>query len=559
MAAELQRLEGKAGGVIEDLAGATTTESGEGSKWAKVRSQHRNLKLNMAKSRLKHMDLYQKLEPDVQVALLDAVNYRGIMPRGTVIFKQGDVPGKDDPGDCYIIMSGEVSVWVALSEERAVPEDDDRRRRTAPSSPTNGAGMGTLPDAGSGSPKSPSRGHAVLGVSNRKESDEVCTSTGDQHWGSQVAAIGPGSLLGSHALLRGEPRNATCVASLDCEMLSIRSFDFDRVLKPVFANKKDEKEVFLLARVPGLAHMEHFKPETMVPNFLQGYYNKRHIFWNQGLSIESPELYVVLKGVVEVRHQRVTGEPERVISTLLPGAVFGTYSGQPEPFKVCVGARASCDVYQARGEGYRRLPASVRQAIQEHISQANDLHLERTWPAEDGGYGNKEWWAESEGIQHLFGSKAKTRSASLAERHNKQPVTVTGRHQLREAAKQLAANPTKTPKAATFQGSWKNWTHHGRAHIQSLIFEDMAPLAMEGRLPVYKDLSGWLKPCPSAAPPSRRPDSATTRSASAGMLPEQRRPGSCASSSTERSGSRGRQPQARVGPNLKNGDAALSL
>lgn len=576
--AEAQRQNGpdNEGGFLLDGVVGSSRESpealpGPSSRWKKVRSKRKELRLCMAQDRLKTMPLFTNLEPKVQAELLDAVNFRGAVPRGTVLFRQYDMPGKDDPGEVFIIVSGEVSVWMHPSEEfpafSNLHDSGEPRSPSSPGPPDSQRRGGALSPGGRRGSVMDAR-QLILEAQQAAADIDPSKNEPKSH-GVQVSSIGAGTLLGHHALIHQEPRNATCIAALDCDLLVIPRLDFLRVLKPALANVKDEKEVFLTAHVPGLGQMA--EPELVIPNFTQLFYKKGHVFWQQGLTVEAPVMYVLLKGVVEVRHRRRADEPDRVISTLMPGAVFGACSGQPEPFTVCASSKHACDIYEARDGEYRRMPAFIRKVAEEHLQRTNSLHLQRTWPSEDGpsAMRKKEWW-EDEGAQHIFGPRRPMRLSTPSSRggscgnseRRKAPPQV--RHQLQEAADELVQNPWKAPK--NYNGSWKDWTDHGRAHVQQLIFEDMAPLAMEGRLPEYKSLSGWMRRCertgPPASPPSRHEGSTMrsvglTSSTMSTSTTESWRPKS-SSSSTRPCGSRGqrRKNPSRLGA-LAASDSAL--
>mmetsp|Transcript_18352 Transcript_18352/g.42867 ORF Transcript_18352/g.42867 Transcript_18352/m.42867 type:complete len:650 (+) Transcript_18352:136-2085(+) len=316
---------------------ANASDSTPLQNWNLVHDELKKIRTVRAKEQLKEFQVYKQLKPAVQEQLLECVKYAKL-DNGTPLFMQNSVPGVDDPGECYFILSGEVSVWVSSEEER----------------------------------------EEAKGVGRRDSDPQV--------WlGKCVATVYSGTLLGQVALMNGQPRNATCLCDGDLELLYIRKSDFMRVLRDSMENILDSKGQFLEKHVPGLRKLTDVKSEHVLHNFHRRIFKRGHTFLQESVTPTETALYVIHKGTVEVRAKGF------LVGALIPGALFGTSPAHnlAEEFTY-VAARASVEAYEVHGRDVQKLPLSLRQDIFKHVSSLRLWHRRRLKEAGSTGPAGKK-------------------------------------------------------------------------------------------------------------------------------------------------------------------------
>eukprot|EP00971_Amphidinium_carterae_P001673 33611-Amphidinium_carterae.1 len=206
-------------------------------------------------------------------------------------------------------------------------------------------------------------------------------------WGNLVASVHAGTLLGHLALMRQQPRNATCVAAMDtevlitvlsqvspnlshaawlqpwlqlrkrhpsvrlcrwqllvsiiaCKVLVLRKVDFLRILKDYVEVMKDSKAEFLSNHIPGLTKLPAAKSEYLLHNFEKTTFERDFVFYEEGEPSTEKAVYVLAKGSIEVSSNGHT------VGVLVPGAVFGSLeSGTLQAFTLSVAHQSSCLLY----------------------------------------------------------------------------------------------------------------------------------------------------------------------------------------------------------------------
>lgn len=158
-------------------------------------------------ARLAQVDFLRSLPPGEMEPLLPHVRPVQV-PAGQVIFQRGD------SGDAlYIIGRGQVEV---------LPD------RLTPAAPE--AASGSAPRPGSATATS----QEAVGVDDdgrvnpAVEAEHPAAASGERP--AVLARLGPGSSFGEMALLSGEPRSATVVASEETDLLRIEKEDFDHLI-----------------------------------------------------------------------------------------------------------------------------------------------------------------------------------------------------------------------------------------------------------------------------------------------------------------------------------------
>jgi len=326
-------------------------------RWSRVAESMGDMKLLWAKEKIKEFTFFQQLPSHVQSQLLDVVYYNKLS-EGTPLFMQGDKPGIDDVGESYIVLNGEISIWVAPSapSNKVVPQTSPKaaelpRRR-----------MSRL----SSSSSLLSEDEADRTESDKDSLDNDCEA---ETWGNLVASVHAGTLLGHLALMRQQPRNATCVAAMDTEVLVLRKVDFLRILKDYVEVMKDSKAEFLSNHIPGLTKLPAAKSEYLLHNFEKTTFERDFVFYEEGEPSTEKAVYVLAKGSIEVSSNGHT------VGVLVPGAVFGSLeSGTLQAFTLSVAHQSSAELYEVRGKDVLKLPHSLRQDIATHIQHSHMWH-----------------------------------------------------------------------------------------------------------------------------------------------------------------------------------------
>lgn len=265
----------------------------------------------------------------------------------TILFHQGD-----PPGNCYVVLSGEVAIYEKNSEERVVtpgpPATPDStapserrglsRSRTLPSLKRQGT---TSASSRLWSPEDEEAADATLsrspsrGPDNEEEEEEavgVALGNGSSGVGEmtslgiQMAVLRPGTLFGELALLNDQPRSATSKCLAKTDLLVIRRLDFDNILREEMLRKGDEKFRFLMAHVPGMREVAIPKPAAAGLGaklhasfyFRKACFQRGHAFLREG-SMTEPSIFVLHRGAIEFRRLDEQGAPAAASAVALLG------------------------------------------------------------------------------------------------------------------------------------------------------------------------------------------------------------------------------------------------
>mmetsp|Transcript_90624 Transcript_90624/g.233934 ORF Transcript_90624/g.233934 Transcript_90624/m.233934 type:complete len:580 (+) Transcript_90624:154-1893(+) len=410
---------GKATDVAEKVR-RTSTDVEE----AVLQPQLRKVNSTRAATVLQRFTFYEELEPHVQKELCRHV-ILGKYPADTVLFRQGD-----PPGNCYVVLSGEVGVF-AMTEDELVQQ---RRMAKSGAHGTSAAlaelrasfaeeppspGAASVEEILVGSSLFPTEPMASTGFSDNgfrgtagRRSDiptaeAFSTYHPDADFGKRVAVLGPGSIFGELELLTGHPRNATVRLLETSEFLIIRKTDFSGVLKDEMKLARDQKQAFLTEHVPGMRGANHVKGRPHSAYYFQkAIAPVGHTFIKQG-DVAEESIFVVLQGSVEfVRTESAvpwargpnTSHPRKAMGTrfmvqdpatdlpgqtvfklgsLVTGGVFTScpVAGAPEPFTVSAASRGT-EVFHVSSGAFAKLPRAIIDATREHMMKATQWRLE---------------------------------------------------------------------------------------------------------------------------------------------------------------------------------------
>lgn len=328
---------------------------------------------------LAEFDIFKNLEPKIQSNLSNVVRFQA-MQAGQVIFEQGD-----NPDFCYIILKGEVTVWITKSLEK---------QHQAPKSTTMAEGE-YISESGS-SEQRPTM--VAAGVLAREKCSSLATmlstsmddekktaikapirlAAQDLHHrddslvqasSNAVAALGPGSLFGELAMLNDHPRNATVSCFTDCEFLVMNRTDFDIILKADMKKAKDQKVAFLHDIVPGVRTLQVDAIDRILYYFTKESAPRNHFFFEQGEILDG-SIYFIWQGSVEsyFRDSRTGSTTRRGI--MLRGSVFGAVpAGSLAQFSI-VSTSSPCEVLRVKPESRKHFPDCVIRSLREVLDRS---------------------------------------------------------------------------------------------------------------------------------------------------------------------------------------------
>jgi CRP-like cAMP-binding protein len=349
---------------------------------------------------LKGLKIWKDLDPNVQQKLPTIVK-KASQPQGSTVFAQGDLPGH-----CYIVMSGEVAIWIK-DEDATVPEPE-------PSSPSPANSARSAQSAGAKLEKEPPKEQlpmqrarrgsvpAILPQSmparmNRRSSLPMPTAVampnlGRRHsmpsidfkplpvvnWGKQVATLAKGAIFGELALLNGQPRSASVTCITNCEFLIIERAEFDAVLKREMERFREEKLKFMKNHIPGVRDLPPQRLDKTMYCLVKETFPKGHVFLRQD-EVAQRSVILVLSGNVELccKQKLKQGDQETCcVARLVKGGLFGSSpSTLPEPF-TATAAKTACEVYSLNERSLKRMPIAVIEGIRKYIAETTLWHLQ---------------------------------------------------------------------------------------------------------------------------------------------------------------------------------------
>jgi len=322
---------------------------------------------------LRRFEFFQAMGSGLQDKLA-AITSNAVYPSGTVLFQQGD-----PPGNCYVILEGEVGIFHKKSLCERSESMDFEEGPDLPNSP-----MGNSPTGLSFSRKEKKSSDSVGTIFH-----ETIEGFSSYHVGTDFGRIvnrmGRGQLLGELALIYDSNRAATAKCLGEVECLIIERLQFDHIFKEALTQVDEKKLAFLQEHVPGMKDVPCVRGKPLAAhNFRQATFSKGHAFLKQGTRTED-SVYVVTKGAVQVCFSESTASRYRIykLSVLLPGGFFGSLPTpsvlEPsvlEPFTV-VALRGPVEVFYADTEAVHRMPKRLLDSMREYLAQTTVWHHEK--------------------------------------------------------------------------------------------------------------------------------------------------------------------------------------
>lgn len=220
-----------------------------------LQKQHMKQVAHLTRQLLREFDFFKKLSEGVQNATPNIMHYARFK-KGEIPFQEGDLPDR-----CFILLSGEVSVWKYPQSEGKETEQSRSAEYARRALVGNEIAMRICANVALKLSQKPGEtlrraankvaicigrkskfirplGAARTDLEDEESDTEYIEELGnalDSGWhetfGGLVSLWGPGVLFGELALMNGEQRSATVVCDSKCEFLVIEKADFDLVLK----------------------------------------------------------------------------------------------------------------------------------------------------------------------------------------------------------------------------------------------------------------------------------------------------------------------------------------
>jgi len=166
---------------------------------------------------------------------------------------------------------------------------------------------------------------------------------------------------------QGAVRKASVKCLVECQFLTIPASAFVKI-KEKLLELNEVKKKFLNATVPGMKDLPQPGPND--PPHASFFFEKMivekdHPFLKQG-NVEENAIYVVIKGIVELRRNQDSPE-EEVCDSLSPGNLFGTLPHEAfEPLTAI--AASDVEVWAVKRINYKELPPQLLNGINRHLS-----------------------------------------------------------------------------------------------------------------------------------------------------------------------------------------------
>jgi len=319
-------------------------------------------------------------------------------PQGTVLFREGDA------GDmCYVILSGEVTVWKTIDKHL---ERDPEAASCCSSAVSPNVTQSSfarsfarsarkftyppvLPVASSIREKCTWFLYAYASLEavrkqKKQDDDDSAAEVVMDDWllsssCKALVSFGAGSIVGETALLKDQPRNATVSCRGPCEFLVMERADFDRLLKSDMKAVFEEKAKFIRDYFPRVRSVPNAMAERVMYSFAKRSFGRGgHVLFRQGQESDG-SIYFVWNGSVELHAKDssliVKGAPMpsagvKRLGVLLKGSIFGAEPrGSPCNYSA-TSTSSPCEVLHLVHEKAKTLPEYLLRSLCELVQQS---------------------------------------------------------------------------------------------------------------------------------------------------------------------------------------------
>ncbi|CAE8609659.1 unnamed protein product [Polarella glacialis] len=271
-------------------------------------------KLKEAVEMLKKVKFFKDMEatsPGIVWRLATGCRVEDV-PKGQVIFRQGDAPG-----NCYVVMSGNISVCIA----REVPGPTEKSKRDGCSTPRLAhdlTGLKTIQEEIDFFAKREQDKPGRLPAKKHKKEERCRYKTlegfhsfdEDSFLGPEVGVLGPGAVFGEKALEEDHPRAASTRCRSNCRFLIIDSKVYTKVAGEIM-----EKVHYFSNHLPGLRNLGYRLRHPSI-HFQEQSISEGFTFLFEGIHASEAVIYLIRSGIVEFRRYRNSTEnPAYVLSS----------------------------------------------------------------------------------------------------------------------------------------------------------------------------------------------------------------------------------------------------
>eukprot|EP00929_Paragymnodinium_shiwhaense_P064946 TRINITY_DN3260_c0_g1_i2.p1 TRINITY_DN3260_c0_g1~~TRINITY_DN3260_c0_g1_i2.p1 ORF type:complete len:1179 (+),score=302.56 TRINITY_DN3260_c0_g1_i2:227-3763(+) len=303
-------------------------------------------------------------------------------PAGKILFKQGDEGEK-----CYIVLTGEVTVWEDSKKENDL---DSERAGRPPAEPTDPSirnrcdilssmlsSAGGAKDADEETPRTKKHKARMSMLLEECGEDFIL-----EQYSRPVVALGPGRLFGETALVNDAPRSASVSCSKPSEFLVMGRTEFDLILKRELLKEKEERLHFLCEFIPGFRTLPPATMEKALYSFQKQAFPRSHTFFTEGEQLDG-SLLLIYCGTVDIYAAQgdgaAAGEPPpspssphlgalssraalrngKLLTSLLRGTAMGGHKYKTTASYTAVARSAKCEVMHVKAEELQNLPSAL--------------------------------------------------------------------------------------------------------------------------------------------------------------------------------------------------------
>lgn len=327
---------------------------------------------------LLEFNIFRSMDPHVVNKLPEMMNCSS-SSAGTVIFEQGD------PADlCYVVLSGEVTIWSAgpaeddIGEAQAVHQAPPllhvqrqtifRCTKLELSLLAAAQGKQEVPETPASSPREAKFIRRTSMAFINADATVVALNANDV----PIASLGPGAIFGDECIHEEQVRATTAICRKDCHFLKLDRADLAERLRQAAHAEAASKADFLRIYVPTMKPLKDAGVRALLPLFERQVFPLNHVFFGKGMRGDG-SLYLIHEGSVEF----VVGEDlpchERGTSHRLGVLQAGSFFVSVSPLEVehftVTSTSQPCVVYWISRDKIRELPDNMVRGMRELASR----------------------------------------------------------------------------------------------------------------------------------------------------------------------------------------------